>query len=192
MTIGEKIKRIRKFRKMTQKELAVQIGLGENGGHRMVQYESGFRVPKKDLVDKIAQVLDVNPLTLYDTNGRDATEIMEMLFWLDDATPSLIHTHQLQKFPGEKANESDDTGLYYHDNDYWPAHAPTVLWFNYGVLDQFLKEWTIRKNELAAGEITKDEYFEWKINWPQTCDDCGKHEPKKEWRKQTELLQQVP
>ena len=64
MTIGEKIKRIRKFRKMTQKELAVQIGLGENGGHRMVQYESGFRVPKKDLVDKIAQVLDVNPLTL--------------------------------------------------------------------------------------------------------------------------------
>ena len=48
MTIGEKIKRIRKFRKMTQKELAVQIGLGENGGHSMVQYESGFRVPKKD------------------------------------------------------------------------------------------------------------------------------------------------
>ena len=82
--------------------------------------------------------------------------------------------------------------LYYHDNDSWPAHAPTALWFNYGVLDQFLKEWTIRKNELAAGEITKDEYFEWKINWPQTCDDCGKHKPKKEWRKQTELLQQVP
>ena len=62
ITIGEKIKRIRKFRKMTQKELAVQIGLGENGGHRMVQYESGFRVPKKDLVGKIAQALDINPL----------------------------------------------------------------------------------------------------------------------------------
>lgn len=52
-----------------------------------------------------------------------------------------------------------------------------------GILNDFLKEWLIRKNELKNGEITRDEYFEWKINWPMTCDDCGKHEPKKKWRK---------
>ena len=34
---------------------------------------------------------------------------------------------------------------------------------------------------LKSGEITRDEYFEWKINWPQTCDGCGKYEPKKQW-----------
>lgn len=187
MTIGEKIRRIRTFRKMTQKELALLIGLGEKDGHRFVQYENGFRVPKKELVDKIAVALDVNPYALYDTNGRDATEIMEMLFWLDDATPSLIRINQLQKFPGEKCNENADTDIYYHDNDSWPAHAPTALWFNYGVLDGFLKEWTIRKNELASGDITADEYFEWKINWPQTCDDCGKHKPRKEWRNPLDL-----
>ena len=28
-----------------------------------------------------------------------------------------------------------------------------------------------------------DEYFEWKINWLQTCDDCGKYEPQKHWKK---------
>ena len=37
-------------------------------------------------------------------------------------------------------------------------------------------------DELKSGEITRDEYFEWKINWLYTCDDCGKFEPKKQWR----------
>ena len=40
----------------------------------------------------------------------------------------------------------------------------------------------LRKEELKSGTITRDEYFEWKINWPQTCDGCGKYEPKKKWR----------
>ena len=89
------------------------------------------RVPKKDLVDKITQALDVNPYTLYDTAGRDASEMMELLFWLDEFNPSALHLFLPKKFPGE---------------------------------------------------ITRDEYFEWKINWQQTCDGCGKFEPKKQWR----------
>ena len=38
-------------------------------------------------------------------------------------------------------------------------------------------------DELKSGEITRDEYFEWKINWPQTCDGCGKYEPKKQCKR---------
>lgn len=49
--------------------------------------------------------------------------------------------------------------------------------------DKNMKEWILRKEDLKSGVITRDEYFEWKINWPQTCDDCGKFEPKKQWRK---------
>ena len=144
MNFNLKLKKIRTFRKMTQKELSEKIGLTDQ--HRIVQYEKGVRVPKKDLVDKMAQALDVNPYTLYDTAGRDAS-------------------------------------VYYHDNDSWPAHAPVCMWFDYGVLNDFLKEWVVRMNELKSGVITRDEYFEWKINWPQTCDRCGKYEPKKQWRK---------
>jgi len=40
------------------------------------------------------------------------------------------------------------------------------------------------KQELASGKITKEEYIKWKINWPQTADDCGKFKPKKQWRKE--------
>ena len=65
MNFNLKLKKIRTFRKMTQKELSEKIGLTDQ--HRIVQYEKGVRVPKKDLVDKMAQALDVNPYTLYDT-----------------------------------------------------------------------------------------------------------------------------
>ena len=59
MNFNLKLKKIRTFRKMTQKELSEKIGLTDQ--HRIVQYEKGVRVPKKDLVDKMAKALDVNP-----------------------------------------------------------------------------------------------------------------------------------
>ena len=71
MNFNLKLKKIRQFRGMTQKELALRLGIGEKDGHRIVQYENGSRVPKKDLVDQIAKILDVNPWTLYDTAGRE-------------------------------------------------------------------------------------------------------------------------
>ena len=100
MNFNLKLKKIRTFRKMTQKELSEKIGLTDQ--HRIVQYEKGVRVPKKDLVDKMAKALDVNPYTLYDTAGRDASEMMELLFWLDEFNPSALHLFLPRKFPGEK------------------------------------------------------------------------------------------
>ena len=44
MTIGERIRKIRDFRNLTQKELGVELGFPEsNAGIRIAQYES----PKK-------------------------------------------------------------------------------------------------------------------------------------------------
>ena len=108
--------------------------------------------------------------------------MMELLFWLDEFNPSALHLFLPRKFPGEKCSEVADTSVYYHDTDSWPAHAPVCMWFDYGVLNDFLKEWVVRMDELKSGVITRDEYFEWKINWPQTCDGCGKYEPHKKWR----------
>lgn len=34
----------------------------------------------------------------------------------------------------------------------------------------FLNTWKKKKEDLASGKITKEEYFEWKINWPHTED----------------------
>ena len=182
MTIGDKIKRIRTFRNMTQAELGAALGWGDKGANRLAQYETNYRVPRKDLVSEMAKILDVNPLALHEPTTMDASELMEILFWIDEFNPAAINLFQLETYPGEKCNSNEDTAVRYHDSDSWPAHPPVGMWFNYGVLNEFMKEWVLRKEELRSGEITRDEYFEWKINWPQTCDGCGKYEPKKKWR----------
>lgn len=183
MTIGEKIKLIRNFRGLTQKELGMQIGFDEKGAdNRIAQYETNYRVPKKDTLIQMAKVLDINPLNFVSEASGSAEDIMQIFFWLDEDKPNFINLFQLVRNEG-KTNVSEDTAVRYNDTDDWPAHAPVGMWFDYGLVNQFMQEWLIRKNELKAGEITRDEYFEWKLNWPYTCDDCGRFEPSKKWRK---------
>lgn len=62
MTIGDKIKKIRTFRNMTQAELGAALGWGDKGANRLAQYETNYRVPRKDLVTEMAKILDVNQL----------------------------------------------------------------------------------------------------------------------------------
>lgn len=52
MTIGQRIKKIRIFRGMTQKELGTMMGFGLNGDIRIAQYESGVRTPKSKCFSK--------------------------------------------------------------------------------------------------------------------------------------------
>lgn len=65
--IGDKLHRIRDFRGMTQKQRGVAVGFDEKSADvRIAQYESGTRTPKQALVEKLADVLDVNSRFLAD------------------------------------------------------------------------------------------------------------------------------
>ncbi len=55
-----------------------------------------------------------------------------------------------------------------------PAHAPVGMWIDYGLVNEFLREWCLRKEQLKSGEISEDEYFEWKINWPASSSSVMK------------------
>ena len=183
MTIGERIKRIRKFRGMTQKDLAVRLDLGERGDNRLAQYEINYRVPKKELLDQIATALDISPLALYEHSGENASEIMEIFFWMEESLDmGNIRLFQMERISQKEHNEPEGAPVRYYD-DTWPAHPPVGMYFDYTTLNGFMREWLFHKEELTAKSITKDEYFEWKIGWPYTCDDCGKRRPKKKWRK---------
>lgn len=61
MTIGNRIRKIRKFRNMTQQQLGEFIGLDNS---RIRQYELNFRTPKENLLKKIAAALNVNEYAL--------------------------------------------------------------------------------------------------------------------------------
>jgi hypothetical protein len=51
--------------------------------------------------------------------------------------------------------------------------------FDSRLINDFLTEWQQRKKDLADGVISKAEYMEWKLNWPQSAGE----RPTKQWRK---------
>ena len=159
MAVGERIKRARVFRSLTQKELGLAVGFEENTADvRIAQYETGTRTPKEDMLKKIAEVLDVNYRSLYEPTLYAAEDLMYTLFELDEHYRLSIHD-----FDGKKC-----------------------VALNNKLLDDLLAEWQTRKKDLADETISKAEYMEWKLNWPQTSDDLGTHEPEKQWRKPPE------
>lgn len=162
MAVGDRIKRVRQFRGLTQKELGKLVGFDEKTADiRIAQYESNTRKPKEDLLIKIAEALDVNFRSLYEPYNYAAEDVMFTLFDLDEHYKITVH-------------DVED-----EDN---PDEIHKSVQFNYFLLDEFLKEWAIRKKELAEGQISKSEYMEWKLNWPDTADDCGNGKSKKNWR----------
>lgn len=64
MTIGENIRRIRKLRKMTVKDLADRLNISDT---YLRYYENNARNPKKDGILRIAEALNVNPEVLQAT-----------------------------------------------------------------------------------------------------------------------------
>ena len=174
MTVGERIKRIRTFRHMTMDEFGAALGFeGKSMSVRVAQYESGTRVPKMDMIYKMAEILNCNYKALDNYNLGAAEDILETLFWLEEASP--INLFDLQPMPKSMKSKTSSkaeniaSNIAYTDinEDDWNSYAsPVAVTFDYGVLNEFLMEWYKKKNEFKTGQITQEEYFEWKITWP--------------------------
>ncbi|MCI6020718.1 MAG: transcriptional regulator, partial [[Bacteroides] pectinophilus] len=65
------------------------------------------------------------------------------------------------------AKSSEAARPTYNEDDYESAGSPVALTFEYGLVNDFLTEWCEMKTKLNNGEISPNEYFEWKITWPQ-------------------------
>ena len=85
--IGNKIKKIRKFRGYTQRELGLLCGYSKNSSDVMIaKYETGDRTPSKKAIEKIALALNV-PAALLECNIKEYISIKELgdlLLWLDE------------------------------------------------------------------------------------------------------------
>ena len=87
MTIGERIKKIRVFRKMTMDELGGALGFeGKNMSVRISQYETGARIPGEDMILKLADALHCNYKAISD-------------YSLGELKISLKHSSGLKKVP---------------------------------------------------------------------------------------------
>ena len=134
MSTGDKIKHYRKLRGMYQGELAERVGLTEGA---IRHYESGARTPKPSQVEDIAKVLDVSPLALKDYGVESARDLLALMLQLED----------------EFGIVSGDDGMTFAIDPKAPSAPKTA---------QMLKAWSAKRAELASGEISQEEYDEWK------------------------------
>ena len=146
MAIGERIRFIRNLRGMTQKYLGIKAGFDEKTADiRMAQYESGTRSPKADMTNSIAHVLEVSPLALTVPDIDSEQGLLHTLFALEDLY-------------GIKPELAEDK-IYLTLDSTKPITDLSIF--------GMLKEWADQAEKYRLGEITKDEYDDWRYNYPK-------------------------
>lgn len=160
MTKGGRLRFIRTFRNMTQKELGIKLGFDEkNADIRISQYESDYRVPKDDMVRKMSEILNVNYNALKDYNFDNPTDILESFLWFDTEFPlelGLFEFKPNKDLDGKAIIECPAT-----DNQF----NPIAITFALNEYRQPIKEWKDKKRAYTSGEISKEDYIEWKLQW---------------------------
>jgi transcriptional regulator with XRE-family HTH domain len=146
MAIGERIRFIRNLRGMTQKYLGMAIGFTEKTADvRMAQYESGARTPKENMTADLAKVLDVRPQALAVPDIDSDIGLMHTLFTLED-----LRGLTVGEIDGEIC-----------------LHLDKSKGMTYVGMLEMLSAWQEQSAKLKAGEITKEEYDQWRYNYPK-------------------------
>ena len=145
MAIGQRIKFFRNRKGMTQKQLGEQLGfMGKTSDVRMAQYESEARVPKIDLVKQMSQIFDVNTHALTVPDIDTHIGLMHTLFALEDMYGLKVKNVDGQ--PNLCLDSSIST----------PGSS----------VDEMLRAWMEQSDKLENGEISKEEYDEWRYQYP--------------------------
>lgn len=149
MATGERIKHFRNLRGMTMKYLGQEVGFSESTADvRLAQYESGSRTPKADLIEKLAEALEVSPRALAVPDIDNYIGLAHTLFTLEDRY-------------GLKVDEIDGEVCLRLDK----SKGMTYL----NMLD-ILLAWQEQAAKLEAGEITKADYDQWRYTYPHPKD----------------------
>ncbi len=131
---------------MTQKWLGQAVGFPEKTADiRMAQYESGSRTPKDDLVTSLAEVLDVSPMALKVPDIDSNLGFIHTLFTVEDLQGIRVEKKDNEVhliFDGSKPNTNQS-------------------------IFKMLSAWAEQSEKLKNGEITKEQYDEWRYTFPK-------------------------
>lgn len=146
--IGERIGFFRRLHNYTQKELGKLLGFSDKTCDvRVAQYESGDRVPKEEMLKKIAAIFGISPYALNIPNIRTWASRMHIFFAMED------------KY-GAEIKKIDDE-YYLRIEKTYPEHQTIT-----GVRNAVLQEWVDMYSALQKGEISREEYDRWRYNYP--------------------------
>lgn len=144
MSIGERIRFFRSRQGYTQKQLGRLMGFPEKSADvRIAQYESGTHIPKEAVIDEFALHLKVSKTALTpDTD--DEIGVMHTLFLLED-----LYALKIDKIDREICIR-----LNYDDR-------------RFKRMLSLLSSWYEEAAKYRRGEITKEEYDEWRYHFPE-------------------------
>lgn len=137
MATGDNIRRYRKAKGLTQAQLADAVGLTEGA---IRHYESGIRAVKPELLEEIANALEVSVGALKDYGVETSQDLMALLLQLEEGY-GLV--------PSE-----DGMGLAI---DPRTPHAPKLA--------QSIRSWAEKRVELERGEVDEAAYADWKASF---------------------------
>ena len=145
MAIGQRIKFFRNLRKLTQKELGQKLGFPYRAADvRVAQYEAEKRIPKEDLLNLFAKSLYVAPAALNVPEIDTYVGLMHTLFALEDTYGFKIN----------KIEEQLCITLDTHNK-------------SFPIMFENLNSWQVIFQKLQDGEITQEEYDQWRYTYPK-------------------------
>lgn len=151
MTIGQKIKKYREAKNLTQKQVALRAGMSEPA---IRNYELGNRTPSAKQIEKIALSLDVSPFAISNPDLESYVGVMHALFYLEEnygVTPGEIDGEICLRFKDKFSTISSNV-------EKWLREYKTVQNASEDDLEKakaYYEEWKNSYPRLSAQETMK-------------------------------------
>ena len=139
---GARLEYVRKLRYMSKDDVADYFDLGGERKERTIsRYENNSRVPSNERLKELAKLYNVSIDAIKEYKYEDTIDTIYMLMWLEEQFP------------------------YYELNLDYDCIKGTAYNMN---IQKGLDEWMEMREQRENGEITTDEYIEWKLNYEIT------------------------
>lgn len=158
MSFGQRLKRIRNHRDLTMKQLGTKINIPERQADvRISQYESDHKTPRKDIIEKLANILDVNEFAL---DTPDLTTNYGAIFTMFE----YYYTYGLHPVKID--------GKIYLELDKNIADSSFI---------KDLNEWYDTYESFQSGDITKEQFIDWMLKYPEFSTNYANPLPREKW-----------
>ncbi len=144
MNLGDKIKKYRVLRGLTQTKLGEMVGFSKTTANsRIRKYETNEMAPKADIRQKIAEALDVDMSSLSDIDINTEEDVLHTLFLLEE------------EYGMEINKDGDKITLSFNASEN-----------NNQKLMGYLCNWASIKNSTADDKDSLAQYENWKARFP--------------------------
>ena len=145
MAFGKRIRLFRNRKGLFQKQLGEMLGfMGKTSDVRIAQYENEARTPKDELIKEMAHIFDVSPRAITVPDIDSYVGLMHTFFALED-----MYGLKIGEIDSDLCLRLDKSSKEY-----------------LRLLEMF-QAWRTMAAKTEAGEITSEEYDEWRYKYPE-------------------------